>query len=117
MALLGDLGSGKTCMIQGICEGLGVARPVTSPSFILVNEYTGEDAAGNALPVYHFDLYRLSGPDDVVDLGWDDYVDRGGVCLIEWSDRAAELLPARTVTVEIEAPERCVRHITLKQGA
>ena len=116
VAFYGDLGGGKTCMIQGVCEGLSVAEPVTSPTFVLVNEYAGVTSQGLAVPVYHFDLYRLTGPDDLLDLGWDDYLQQGGVCLVEWADRAEGILPANTLTVSIEAPEEALRHFTLSHG-
>ena len=116
VALFGDLGSGKTCLIQGICAGLQVADAVTSPTFILVNEYLGRDDTGAPLPVFHFDLYRLSGPEDLMGLGWDDYFDRGGIYLVEWADRAEDLLPPHTLSVQIEAPEDRLRILTLTYG-
>jgi tRNA threonylcarbamoyladenosine biosynthesis protein TsaE len=112
VALTGPLGSGKTCLVQGICEGLGVDDPVTSPTFVLVNEYRGRDRDGE-VTVHHFDLYRLEGAEDLVDLGWDDYLDEGGLCLVEWADRADEVIPSRAIRIAIEAPERCVRLFTL----
>ena len=112
VALTGSLGSGKTCLVQGICEGLQVDDPVTSPTFVLVNEYRGRGRDGE-VKVYHFDLYRLEGADDLVDLGWDDYLDEGGICLIEWADRAEDVIPANAIRIAIEAPERCVRQLTL----
>ncbi len=112
VALTGALGSGKTCLTQGICEGLHVDDPVTSPTFVLVNEYRGQDRDGE-VTVYHFDLYRLEGADDLVDLGWDDYLDEGGICLVEWADRAEDVIPSRAVRIAIEAPDRCVRLLTL----
>lgn len=81
--LSGELGAGKTCLIQGIARGLGVPedQPVTSPSYALMNHYRGR------LDLYHFDLYRLSNPDDVLDLGFDEYLDGTGVKVVEWADR------------------------------
>jgi tRNA threonylcarbamoyladenosine biosynthesis protein TsaE len=116
VAFYGDLGGGKTCMVQGVCEGLSVVGPVTSPTFVLVNEYAGVTAQGLAVPVFHFDLYRLTGPDDLLDLGWDDYLQQGGVCLVEWADRAKGILPSDTLVVSIEAPEEELRHFTLTYG-
>ncbi len=87
IALIGKLGSGKTCIIQGICQGLDVADDVTSPTFTLINEYRGR------LPVYHFDLYRLDVSESVLDIGFDEYIDGNGVCLIEWADKFPEILP------------------------
>ncbi len=87
IAMIGELGSGKTCIIQGICQGLDVVDDVTSPTFTLINEYQGR------LPVYHFDLYRLDDSESVLDIGFDEYVDGDGVCLIEWADKFPEILP------------------------
>lgn len=91
----GDLGAGKTCFIQGICAGLCIDEPVTSPTFTLVNEYDGR------VPVAHFDLYRLDKPESVLDLGFDEYVDTC-VCLVEWGDKFPEIMPACAITVHIE---------------
>lgn len=87
VALYGDMGAGKTAFVRGLCEALGVAGPVTSPTYSIVNEYEGAAAR-----VFHFDLYRLSGPDELFGIGWEDYLSRGGICIIEWSERAEALL-------------------------
>jgi tRNA threonylcarbamoyladenosine biosynthesis protein TsaE len=116
VALYGDLGSGKTCLVQGVCDGLTVTGPVTSPTFVLVNEYAGWTSNGQPVPVYHFDLYRLTGPDELLDLGWDDYLAREGVCLIEWADRAEGILPEGTLRVEIQAPQERLRRFTFTYG-
>ncbi|MCY3556922.1 MAG: tRNA (adenosine(37)-N6)-threonylcarbamoyltransferase complex ATPase subunit type 1 TsaE [Gemmatimonadetes bacterium] len=103
----GDLGAGKTCFIQGICAGLGVAEPVTSPTFTLVNEYYGQPGQLGQLgqpgrvPVAHFDLYRLDDPESVLDLGFDEYLD-ACVCLVEWGDKFPGIMPSDAVTVNIE---------------
>ena len=106
VALRGDLGAGKTCLIQGICRGLQVEDVVNSPTFILVNEYVGRIAAGKIattdIPVYHFDLYRLADAAELVDLGVEDYLGAGGVSLFEWAERADNLLPAPRWNVELE---------------
>lgn len=94
----GDLGAGKTCFIQGICAGLDIAEPVTSPTFTLVNEYDGRLGR---VPVAHFDLYRLDDPESVLDLGFDEYLD-ACVCLVEWGDKFPEIMPSDAVTVTIE---------------
>ena len=94
VAFRGDLGSGKTCMIQGVCEALQVADYVTSPTFILINEYAGR-YKGRDLPVYHFDLYRLRGADELEELGAEEYFYGQGVCLVEWAERADGSLPDR----------------------
>ena len=93
IALHGELGAGKTCFVQGLGRALGVARPVTSPTFTIVNEYRGR------VPLYHIDLYRLSGPDEVLALGFDDYLEAGGITAVEWPDRAEGLLPTDTLHV------------------
>ena len=81
----GDLGMGKTVLTRGIARALGYTGRVTSPTFTVVNEYDGD------LPLFHFDLYRLSSSEELYDLGWDDYLDRGGICCIEWSERAESI--------------------------
>ena len=101
VAFYGDLGSGKTCMIQGICKALDVAGYVTSPTFILINEYAGR-LQGRDLPVYHFDLYRLGGPDELEELGAEEYFYGRGVCMVEWAERAGELLPEGCRQVRLE---------------
>jgi tRNA threonylcarbamoyladenosine biosynthesis protein TsaE len=96
IALYGDLGSGKTCLTRGICQGLGVIEDVTSPTFVLINEYQGR------LPVYHFDFYRLETPDEIWNLGIDDYFNNEGICIIEWAERGARLLPAQRIEIYLE---------------
>jgi tRNA threonylcarbamoyladenosine biosynthesis protein TsaE len=95
VALYGELGAGKTRLIQGICRGLGVREEVTSPSFVLINEYRGR------IPVYHFDFYRLERLEEIAGLGIEEYFDGSGVCLIEWADRAEPLLPPERIEVVI----------------
>lgn len=87
IGLRGDLGTGKTCLTQGLARGLGVPEeePVTSPSYTLMNHYSGR------LELHHFDLYRLAGPEDLVDLGFDDYLQTAGVVVVEWAERAPGL--------------------------
>ena len=102
----GDLGAGKTCFIQGICVGLGIGEPVTSPTFTLVNEYDGR------VPVAHFDLYRLDSADSVLDLGFDEYVDNR-VCLVEWGDKFPEIMPSGVITVHIEIGEGTERMLEI----
>lgn len=87
LAFTGDLGAGKTAFITGLAEGLGVTDRVTSPTFTIVNEYEG-----GRLPLFHFDLYRLSSAEELYDIGWDDYLDRDGVCAVEWSENAPEAM-------------------------
>ena len=95
VAYSGGLGAGKTAFTRGLARGLGYRGRVTSPTFALVNEYEGR------LPLFHFDMYRLGGAEDLFDIGWEDYLDRGGVCAVEWSERAAGALPADAITVDI----------------
>jgi tRNA threonylcarbamoyladenosine biosynthesis protein TsaE len=116
LALIGDLGSGKTCLTQGICEGFHVKDRVNSPTFILVNEYSGEYADGRPVKIFHFDLYRLGGAEELADLGWDDYLAAGGICLVEWADRALELLPEHAIEIRIDAPEQEIRAFTIHRG-
>lgn len=96
IAYFGDLGAGKTAFTRGLAQGLGITDPVTSPTYTIVNEYLG-----GRLPLFHFDMYRLSSADDLFDIGWEDYLDRGGVCAVEWSENVADALERDTVRVDI----------------
>ncbi|MEG2989362.1 MAG: tRNA (adenosine(37)-N6)-threonylcarbamoyltransferase complex ATPase subunit type 1 TsaE [Oscillospiraceae bacterium] len=87
LAFTGDLGAGKTAFVRGIATGLGICERVTSPTFTIVNEYEG-----GRLPLFHFDMYRLGGPDELYDIGWEDYLARNGICCVEWSENVAEAL-------------------------
>ena len=87
VAFYGGLGAGKTAFIRGLAAGLGISEPVTSPTYTVVNEYLS-----GRVPLFHFDLYRLSSADDLFDIGWEDYLQRGGVCAVEWSENAPEAL-------------------------
>lgn len=88
LALVGDLGAGKTHFSKGVVAGLGSSNPVTSPTFTLVHEYSG-----GRLPVFHFDFYRLESADELLNIGWDDYLDAGGIVIVEWADKFPNLLP------------------------
>jgi tRNA threonylcarbamoyladenosine biosynthesis protein TsaE len=99
LALHGELGAGKTCFIQGLAAALGVTEPVTSPTYTLIGEYQGR------LPLHHIDLYRLSGPDEALGLGLEEYFDASGITAIEWAERAEGLLPPDLLHVRIEADE------------
>ncbi len=114
-ALHGELGAGKTCLVQGMARALGVREPVTSPTFALVHEYDG------AAPLTHIDLYRLADEGEILELGWDELLERPGIKAIEWAERAAALLPDGTVHVTLDAgdaPERrCVRVWRVEAGA
>ena len=113
IAYTGDLGAGKTAFTRGLAKGLGYTQPVTSPTYTIVNEYLG-----GRLPLFHFDMYRLASSDDLWDIGWEDYLERGGVCAVEWSENVREALPPDAVTVTIA---RCPgndswRTITIEGG-
>jgi tRNA threonylcarbamoyladenosine biosynthesis protein TsaE len=96
VACIGPLGAGKTCFLQGLARGLGVMTDVTSPTFVLVNQYRGR------LPVYHVDAYRTGSLTELVELGLEEMLHGEGVTVVEWADKLLPLLPARTVTVTIE---------------
>jgi tRNA threonylcarbamoyladenosine biosynthesis protein TsaE len=95
LAYRGGLGMGKTAFTRGLARGLGCTGRVTSPTFTIVNEYQGE------IPLFHFDMYRLPDSDALFDIGWEDYLGRGGVCAVEWSERVGDALPEDTVWVSI----------------
>ena len=96
IAFTGDLGAGKTAFVRGLAAGLGIDGRVTSPTFTIVNEYEG-----GRLPLFHFDLYRLGGAEELFEIGWEDYLLRGGVCAVEWSERASELLDGQEIRVDL----------------
>jgi tRNA threonylcarbamoyladenosine biosynthesis protein TsaE len=97
ITLQGDLGTGKTTLAQAICRGVGVREDVTSPTFALVNEYHAERAT-----VFHLDLYRLRGPDDLTNLAWDDIINSGAIVLVEWPERAGDRVPADVMKIRLE---------------
>lgn len=110
----GELGTGKTVLSKGIARGLGIAEPVSSPTFTILQEYSD-----GRLPLYHFDVYRLGEPEEMEELGYEDYFYGEGVCLIEWSSRIAELLPEDAVFLTIEkdlSKGLSYRRITLAAG-
>ena len=96
IALHGNLGAGKTCFTQGLAQVAGVKEPVCSPTYTIISEYRG------TVPFHHIDLYRLGGPEEAVDLGFDEILEAGGITVIEWAERAAELLPPSTVHIRLE---------------
>ena len=110
IALEGDLGAGKTCFVQGLALGLGIDEPVTSPSYTLVNEYRG-----GRLPLFHIDLYRLGGPEEVLGLGLEEYFEAGGVTAVEWPSRAGDLLPPDLLCVRLEHAGENERRITVSR--
>ena len=111
VAYRGDLGAGKTAFTRGLARGLGYTEPVTSPTYTIVNEYLG-----GRLPLFHFDMYRLRSADDLWGIGWDDYLDRNGVCAVEWSENVAEAMED-AVFVTIEKTGEDSRRITIEGGA
>ena len=96
VALYGDLGAGKTALVRGMARGLGIEESVSSPTFTIVNEYPGHPA------LFHFDLYRLKNAEELYAIGWEDYLDRDGICVVEWSENAPEAFPEDTVRVYLE---------------
>ena len=110
IAYRGDLGAGKTAFTRGLAKGLGAEESVTSPTYTIVNEYlTGR------LPLFHFDMYRLTSADDLFDIGWDDYLERGGVCAVEWSENVEEAME-NAIVVSIEKTDADSRKITVTGG-
>ena len=113
VAFTGDLGAGKTAFVRGLARGLGIPDRVTSPTFTIVNEYEG-----GRLPLFHFDMYRLASSEELFDIGWEDYLARGGVCAVEWSENVVEALEADCLRVDIRRGERDdQRRITIEGGA
>jgi len=95
VAYYGDLGAGKTAFTRGLARGLGCSGRVSSPTFTIVNEHEGR------LPLFHFDMYRLGDEEELFDIGWEDYLTRGGICAVEWSERVSGALPEEAITVTI----------------
>ena len=110
LAYRGDLGAGKTAFTRGLARGLGAKDPVTSPTYTIVNEYLS-----GRLPLFHFDMYRLASADDLWDIGWDDYLERGGVCAVEWSENVREAME-NPIRVRIEKIGEESRRITIEGG-
>jgi tRNA threonylcarbamoyladenosine biosynthesis protein TsaE len=108
VAVTGELGAGKTCLIGGIVRGLGVSRAASSPTFVLVNQYRGR------LPVFHLDAYRTESLSEVLDLGFDEYLSAGGVLLIEWADKLAPLISPRAIWIHLEGLGEEPREITIQ---
>ena len=110
IAYRGDLGAGKTAFTRGLARGLGCTEIVTSPTYTIVNEYLG-----GRIPLFHFDMYRLRCSDDLFDIGWEDYLDRGGVCAVEWSENVDDAMED-AVYITIEKLGEDSRRITLEGG-
>ena len=110
IAYRGDLGAGKTAFTRGLARGLGSTELVTSPTYTIVNEYLG-----GRMPLFHFDMYRLRSSDDLWDIGWEDYLERGGVCAVEWSENVSDALED-PIFITIEKLGEESRRITLEGG-
>ncbi len=110
VALYGDLGAGKTAFVRGMARGLGIDARVSSPTFTIVNEYLG------ARELYHFDMYRLGSSDELFDIGWEDYLSRGGICAVEWSENGADAFEGDQICVRIEKTGDAERTITIGEA-
>ena len=107
VAMYGELGAGKTAFVRGMARGMGIDCRVNSPTFTIVNEYLGQRT------LLHFDMYRLSSADELWDIGWDDYLERGAVCAVEWSENVEDAFTGGEVTVRFEKTGENERHITI----
>ena len=110
VAMFGDLGSGKTAFVRGMARGMGITARVSSPTFTIVNEYTGRRE------LIHFDMYRLGGSDELFDIGWEDYLNRGAICTVEWSENVKDAFFGDEITVTIEKTGDNSRSITIEGG-
>ena len=111
VAYTGDLGAGKTAFTRGLARGLDISERVTSPTFTIVNEYEG-----GRLPLFHFDLYRLGSSDELFDIGWEDYLSRGGVSAVEWSENGADALEEDAIRVDLRRGESDGQRIITIEG-
>ena len=111
VAFYGELGSGKTAFVRGMARGMGIDALVNSPTFTIVNEYIGPRS------LFHFDMYRLGGADELYDIGWEDYLARGGVCAVEWSENVAGAFEGDEVVVTFRKLGDTTREITVEGGA
>lgn len=109
VALRGEMGAGKTVFVRGVARGLGISGRVTSPTYTVVNEYNGE------VPLFHFDLYRLGSADELFEIGFDDYLSRGGVCLIEWFEKAEDEYAPDIVVDIVYGEEEDTRSINIRE--
>ena len=107
VAFYGGLGAGKTAFTRGLASGLGINISVSSPTFTIVNEYPGK------IPLFHFDMYRLENENELFDIGWDDYLERGGVCAVEWSEKVPGAFPPDTIKVKIESLDNNKRKLEI----
>ena len=107
VAFYGDLGAGKTAFVRGMVRGMGISARVNSPTFTIVNEYIGDRE------LYHFDMYRLGSADELFDIGWEDYLSRGGVCAVEWSENVEDAFEGDEIIVRIEKVSDTERRISI----
>lgn len=110
IAYFGDLGAGKTAFTRGVAAGLGITELVTSPTYTIVNEYLS-----GRLPLFHFDMYRLGSSEELFDIGWEDYLERGGVCAVEWSENVEDALED-AIQICIRRIDDHTREITIEGG-
>ena len=108
VTLFGDLGAGKTAFVRGMARGLGSTNRVTSPTFTIVNEYNG------SLELFHFDMYRLGSSEELFDIGWEDYLARGGICVVEWSENVSDAFDGTEIKVTIDKLSETDRKITIE---
>ena len=115
VALLGELGTGKTLFVKGICEAFGAQEHVSSPSFIILNRYEGKDQSNRELLIYHLDLYRVKSLDEIYDLGYEEFFYGDGITLVEWAEQLGDLLPSKRYDVHLSYGESAShRRITIE---
>lgn len=110
LAMYGDLGAGKTAFVRGLAKGMGLTARVSSPTFTIVNEYCGERE------LIHFDMYRLSSADELFDIGWEDYLNRGAVCAVEWSENVEDAFDGSETVLRFEKLSDTDRRIIIQEG-
>ena len=110
VAMYGELGSGKTAFVRGMARGMGISMRVSSPTFTIVNEYRGDRE------LIHFDMYRLNSGDELFDIGWDDYLNRGSVCAVEWSENVEDAFYGDEIIVRFEKTSPTARRIIIERG-
>ena len=110
VAMYGDLGAGKTAFVRGMARGMGISMRVSSPTFTIVNEYRGDRE------LIHFDMYRLSSSDELFDIGWEDYLNRGSVCAVEWSENVEDAFYGDEIIVRFEKTSPTARRIIIEGG-
>jgi len=116
VALYGDLGSGKTQFVKGVCRTFKAHTPATSPSFVILNRYDGVDKSGNELFMYHFDLYRIKSLTELYDLGYEEFLRGEGICLVEWAEMLGDLLPKQRYDVSLSMGENeTIRRIEIHE--